>query len=216
MIELRPLLRLRVGPLPSEDLGPAALLLARAFRDNPLNRAVLDRHDAHARLRANVCGMRAHLPVAQRRRCLLGAWSEGSLVGALVSTPPYGYPLPPPDLGARVRALWGQGLRVQRRWAAVHRRLDARHPREPHWYLGTLGVHPRHQGRGIGSALLGAWLAEVDREPHPVYLETDSEENVPFYARAGFEVAERLSVLRVPVAAMRRPPAELREAREAG
>src|SRR5262245_52831373 len=28
-------------------------------------------------------------------------------------------------------------------------------PRERHWHLGPIGVHPEHQGRGIGKAILG-------------------------------------------------------------
>ena len=32
--------------------------------------------------------------------------------------------------------------------------LEARHPREQHLYLATVGVRPEHQGKGLGSALL--------------------------------------------------------------
>jgi GNAT superfamily N-acetyltransferase len=70
--------------------------------------------------------------------------------------------------------------------------VDGLHPREPHWYLATLGVEPEWQGKGIGSALLQSMLAQIDERGEPAYLESSKERNVPFYARFGFEVIEEL------------------------
>ncbi len=78
----------------------------------------------------------------------------------------------------------------------VHRALrllfevDALHPKEPHWYLATLGTEPELQGRGIGSALLETGLATIDEAGEPAYLESSKERNVSLYARFGFEVVE--------------------------
>ena len=84
--------------------------------------------------------------------------------------------------------------------------LNALHPAEPHSYLGTLGVAPRLQGRGVGTALLRHWLARVDRDPSAVYLETDRPEYVGFYERAGFEVLGETEVVGVPIWRLLRPP----------
>ncbi len=195
-----------IAPLPPSQLPEAVGLLARAFRDNPLNRAVARWRGARARQRINEHGMRAHLPVALARGRVLGAQREGVLRGLLVAALPWGYPFPPPPWGARLRCLVGQGLGVASRWAQVYAALDARHPRDEHWYLGTLGVHPDFQGQGIGGALLTRWLAEVDRDGLPAWLETDRDSNLGFYGRAGFSVAEELEVLGVPVWALRREP----------
>jgi ribosomal protein S18 acetylase RimI-like enzyme len=70
--------------------------------------------------------------------------------------------------------------------------VDGLHPKEPHWYLATLGTDPEHQRRGIGSALVQPVLARADEEGMPAYLESSKERNVPFYARFGFEVIEEL------------------------
>jgi len=70
--------------------------------------------------------------------------------------------------------------------------IDSLHPREPHWYLATLGTDPRFQGTGVGSALLASTLARVDEEGTPAYLESSKARNVPLYARFGFEVIEEL------------------------
>jgi ribosomal protein S18 acetylase RimI-like enzyme len=59
----------------------------------------------------------------------------------------------------------------------------------PHWYLWALGVEPGCQGQGIGSQLIQPVLAQADQEGVPCYLETQTEQNVAFYQKRGFEVA---------------------------
>jgi ribosomal protein S18 acetylase RimI-like enzyme len=66
--------------------------------------------------------------------------------------------------------------------------MSAKHPKTPHWYLPLLGVDPRHQGLGLGSALLAQMLAVCDEQGLPAYLESTNEKSVPFYKRHGFEV----------------------------
>ncbi len=90
---------------------------------------------------------------------------------------------PAPAFGAQLRTLFVQGLQVAARWRTVFEALQQRHPFEPHWYLGLLGADPPLQGRGLGSALLEAWLPTVDGDALPAYLETDREENLRFYGR---------------------------------
>lgn len=77
-------------------------------------------------------------------------------------------------------------------------RVEARHPREPHFYLAILGVDPPAQGTGIGSALLAPMLDRCDREGVPAYLESSRERNVPFYERHGFRVTEEVRLPRGP------------------
>lgn len=62
-------------------------------------------------------------------------------------------------------------------------------PDRPGPYLNYLAVHPAHQGRGLGGALLRhglASLADADGSP---WLATTDERNVPFYERHGFATA---------------------------
>jgi GNAT superfamily N-acetyltransferase len=66
------------------------------------------------------------------------------------------------------------------------------HPREPHYYLASLGVAPEAQGNGVGSRLLGPMLERCDREGVPAYLESSRDRNVPFYERHGFRVTDEL------------------------
>jgi GNAT superfamily N-acetyltransferase len=186
------------------DTGALSRLLAAAFRDNPLNRAVIG-DDPERRLRKNIHGMRAMLPTARVHGRVFVARRGDRAVGALVATPPLRHPLPPPSLRARLRCLIGQGRTVVRRWEEVFIALDRVHPRLPHWYLGTLGVDPAEQRTGVGSALLRALLEAADAEGLAIYLETDRDENARFYARHGFAVEDELTLLDVRVFRMWRP-----------
>ena len=72
--------------------------------------------------------------------------------------------------------------------------VESMHPREPHWYLATLGVAVGRQGHGMGSALMRPVLEHCDGEGLPCYLESSKERNVPFYRRHGFEVVKQVSL----------------------
>ncbi|MCP3983227.1 MAG: GNAT family N-acetyltransferase [bacterium] len=181
-------------------------MLARAFRDNPLNRAVIGERPER-RLRCNQLGMAVHLPVAHRHGEVRAAWRERRLVGVLVSVPSFGWPLPAPAFGARLRVAFRQGLGVASRWAEVSDALTAHHPLGAHAYLATLGVSPAAQGQGIGRALLAAWLGEVDAANQWAWLETDREQCLPLYESAGFQIQGEMGLHGVPVYLMERKPA---------
>jgi len=83
----------------------------------------------------------------------------------------------------------------------------ARHdPLDQHWHLGPVGVLPSHQGKGIGTKLLSRFCQEVDACLSPAYLETDTDMNVRFYERFGFEVVEETEIFDVKNRYMWRPP----------
>lgn len=73
---------------------------------------------------------------------------------------------------------------------ATFHMLEKKHPKEPHYYLGVLGVDPDVQGRGLGTQLMRPVLEMCDRDHVPAYLESSKEKNVPLYERNGFKVTE--------------------------
>ena len=77
---------------------------------------------------------------------------------------------------------------------AFRAEMARHHPAEPHWYLWTLGVDPKCQGRGLGSALLKHGLARADDDGVLAYLEATSPKSAALYARHGFET---LAVIRM-------------------
>lgn len=66
--------------------------------------------------------------------------------------------------------------------------MGRHHPSGPHWYLPLIGVDPRSQGMGYGTALIESALERCDAEHLPAYLESTNERNIPLYERNGFEV----------------------------
>lgn len=195
-----------LAALDAREIDEAAHVLARAFRDNPLNRAAIAHEDPELRTRVNLHGMRSLLPAAVVHGRVIAAKAGGRVTGVLIGIRPGGFPLPPPPWVLRIRCLLGQGWRVAVRWGEVFRFLEERHPHERHWYLGSLGVEPALQGRGVGGRLLGEWLREVDLTGVAAYLETDTPANVDFYARAGFSVVEETEFLGAAIWCMLRPP----------
>jgi ribosomal protein S18 acetylase RimI-like enzyme len=204
---------LSLARLAPREERAAAEVLAQAFCDGPMSRAVVGESSRH-RLRSNRHGMSQSLRGARDCGIVLTARqgdrdatrrSAGSLDGVLVALDPGAFPLPPPSLAAQLLSALVQGLGVATRWGELYRELEAVHPLEPLAYLSLLGVLPAQQRRGIGSALLARWLAHVDAAGVDGYLETDLESNVEFYASVGFEVQQDLCVLGTRIWCMRRP-----------
>jgi len=73
---------------------------------------------------------------------------------------------------------------------AVHQRLAP----FKHWFLQTVGVEPRSQGKGYASKLLRPMLTRIAEEGLPCYLETLDEHNVPLYEHLGFKVVDKATV----------------------
>ncbi len=86
------------------------------------------------------------------------------------------------------------GLRRLRRFSDMDAAEYAKRPREPHFYLAVLGVHPSRQGMGLGSALLGHTLSRLDEAGMPAYLENSNPDNTPLYERHGFRMFDEISL----------------------
>jgi ribosomal protein S18 acetylase RimI-like enzyme len=66
--------------------------------------------------------------------------------------------------------------------------------RQPHWYLWNLAVHPDHQGKGIGTALVRDMFSRTEQEGYGIYLETQNPRNVGYYEQLGFVVLREVTV----------------------
>lgn len=68
------------------------------------------------------------------------------------------------------------------------------HPNEPIYYLWFIGVDPEHQNEGIGSVLLDEIIADSEQKKRPIYLETSTLKNLPWYAKYGFQIYHELDL----------------------
>jgi ribosomal protein S18 acetylase RimI-like enzyme len=90
-----------------------------------------------------------------------------------------------PALGEALAAACGP---FAEKFGIVDSLMAAAHPMDVlHAYLPFIGVAPRGQGQGIGSALLDSRLRDLDRAGLPAYLEATTIDSVRLYRRHGFE-----------------------------
>jgi len=64
----------------------------------------------------------------------------------------------------------------------------------PYWYLGPIGVDPKHQGKGFAGMLLKPMLRRIDKEKLPIWLETNLKRNVTFYEHFDFYILEEIII----------------------
>lgn len=67
-------------------------------------------------------------------------------------------------------------------------------PKEQKYYLWFIGVEPKYQGEGIGSKLMEELIIDSDEKQRPIYLETSTLMNLPWYKKFGFEVYHELNL----------------------
>ena len=133
------------------------------------------------------------------------ALDDGALCGYVhFRAWPYCLPAPEeiPNAAAPLLKPLGEAVPKFIRWFARWCHLD---PQEPHIHLGPIGVAPRKQRRGIGTALIDLYIAKLEQERLIGYLETDRIENVEFYKKFGFVVKHEEVVIGIPTWYMSRP-----------
>ena len=179
--------------LASTDVDRAALVLARAFQEDP---GFIDAApDPALRARTLLCLSAGVIRYALRH----GGWVDGTpeplraVAVWMLARACFRFTLAGEVRSgfARLPLLAGTWVtwRLQEQ-AWRNEVLHHRHVGEPHLYLVQLGVAPEHQGRGLGAALLRPSLQAADAQGLPCYLETYREANLKFYQRLGFRVME--------------------------
>ncbi|GCD44608.1 GNAT family N-acetyltransferase [Streptomyces paromomycinus] len=66
--------------------------------------------------------------------------------------------------------------------------MGVHRPGETVWFLGSVGVDPGCQGRGLGRAVVLPGLEAAEAAGLPAFLEASDARNVRFYERLGFKV----------------------------
>lgn len=89
----------------------------------------------------------------------------------------------PPDYDERLAEATGECVD---RFRVLDALFDKHHPHEPHHHLAFLAVHPEHQGRGMGTALLDHHHATLGGVA--AYLEASSTRSRDLYLRHGYQL----------------------------
>jgi ribosomal protein S18 acetylase RimI-like enzyme len=91
-----------------------------------------------------------------------------------------------PEVARYERRLADLAASYPDRFSAIHALVDEHHPHQPHWQLALLGVHPRCQNMGLGSALLKHRDDEMDTVGLSQYVEASNRNSVRLYRRHGY------------------------------
>lgn len=173
-----------VRPVSDSDVGELSECLCRAFYDDPVTLYLFpSERTRRPRLERYFRWQLHHVFLPKGE-----AWTTDDLSGASLWMP---HRSRPPGLveglGQLATALRLLGVRLPDALRLLGE-LEAKHPREPHCYLGTIGTEPARQGSGVGSSLMTVVLDRLDSEALPAYLESSKEQNLAFYYRHGFSV----------------------------
>ncbi|HTK21055.1 MAG TPA: GNAT family N-acetyltransferase [Mucilaginibacter sp.] len=95
------------------------------------------------------------------------------------------------DLKLIIKAI---GLSGIKRALDRESKIKAKQPKEAMAYLWFIGVEPSQQQKGIGSKLLKEVIADATARNLPVFLETSTTPNLPWYERFGFKIYDQLTL----------------------
>jgi ribosomal protein S18 acetylase RimI-like enzyme len=168
-----------------DQLDAASQVLGRAFQDDPAWIWVIPDSERRAALLPWLFRMGFEVTEGE-------VWTtEEPVLGCARWLPPG---RPPVRVGRALRAFLAVPLRLREatsRFLAYGRAVESLRTRAvsgPHWYLAGIGVDPPEQRRGIGTALVARGIENAARDLVPCVLLTNTEDNLAFYRRQGFEV----------------------------
>jgi predicted N-acetyltransferase YhbS len=192
--------KFRISFLEKSDISEASRVLSEAMLKVPIHIAVFQGHGEKERkiIEKMFFELLSDLPnitfLARINRQIVGVMRMKSCNGGEVSNEH--------TQAGDVNNLDWRKLYWHNEWA----RHD---PMSQHWHLGPVGVLPSHQGKGIGTKLLNRFCQEVDACLAPAYLETDTDKNVQFYERFGFQVVGETEIFNVKNRYMWRHPSHI-------
>ncbi|MEI7450805.1 MAG: GNAT family N-acetyltransferase [Desulfomonile sp.] len=177
--------------------NPRIETLTAAFYHDPLTQFLLPNEESRAKRLSRAVEFLLELS-SKTWSAEIGNKKYAGVIGA---APPEEYP--PPFFHLMVvltklilKSLSFTPLRVMEQWLHVFHQFDKIRPRQSHWYILVLGVHPDHQGKGLGGELLRPILQKADEERVAVYLESSNPKNLDFYGKYGFGVREKIVPVR--------------------
>lgn len=86
------------------------------------------------------------------------------------------------------------GLKNIKKTLARETLINKVQPKELKYYLWFIGVDPEYQNEGIGSVLLDEIIEDSEHKKRPIYLETSTLKNLPWYQKFGFQIYHELDL----------------------
>ena len=196
--------------LQQKDVWRASATLADAFRDDPVWKTVfagarLDQMESMFAVPLQYCVRYGQVYATSEKLEGIITWVPGDLAN-MTSWRVF-------RSGAIWSALKGNFLlaaKMQPIFWPVEVDRKANMQDTPYLYLPVLGIASQFQGQGLGRKLLQALIAESERIHRPIYLETETESNVRWYNKFGFETLKQIILPRIelPMWEMIRKPTQ--------
>ena len=185
------------------DLPDAALMVARAFFDDPGWIWLFP--DTATRLAKTAAVVQTLTEVVYLPHGVSSILDDR---GAVAIWQPPGHvtpsPLSLPSIARRLLPVFGASVLGA---ARAGLRIESRRPKTPHHYLYTLAVDPERQGQGLGRVILEPGFARSRADGLPCWLESSNPRNHSFYRKVGFEPQGTLSLGGdASITFFRRPP----------
>jgi ribosomal protein S18 acetylase RimI-like enzyme len=169
-----------VRPATEAELPRVGALVALAFDDLEQNRSLVPDPGSRLRIMGEFFTLfTEHAPLCGKVEVIDGP--AGGLAAAAVWFDRTQELPEIPHYDDRLQALAGQWLP---HFHALDELFDKHHPVEPHWHLAFLAVHPDHQHRGLGGALMDH--THQDLGGAAAYLEATNDDNIRLYRRYGY------------------------------
>jgi ribosomal protein S18 acetylase RimI-like enzyme len=166
-----------IRPATLDDFPRTALTATRAFAGDPVMRWFFPDDDEYTELAPTLNRF-----MASRWHATDSLWCTDDGVAMAGWFPPGR-----PEVDVESTDIQHPPWRLER-FAAIGSAMAEHTPPEPHWYLNMLATHPDWQRQGLGAALMEVVFTIADESGLPCYLETETNENVAYYRRHGFEV----------------------------
>lgn len=184
-----------------DDVPGITRVLSRAFHNDPLFRWLFPEEERRLAQVARFSALFAGFDYVPGGHSHVVESHEGRRVvrGAALWNPPAGKAEGTASLLRSLPHLVSLfGVRRMPEVARYFADLKASAPEEPHWYLAMLGTDPAARGRGVGTGLLQAGLAQADADGVPVFLETMNSANIGYYERYDFRVVRAVNDPNLP------------------
>jgi ribosomal protein S18 acetylase RimI-like enzyme len=194
---------IEIGELRRDELPAAAMLLARAYRDNGWMIALLGSEPG---LRERVLVAAQGFRIAPLSPPAVVARRDGRLVGVCGAQAPGPPTSSPVDFEELLRVVNEVDPGIMGRLQEMMTESGKRAPAEPHWHLGPVGVSVDAQKQGIGSRMLQRFCEMMDANGDICFLETERPEFARLYERFGWVVVDEAKVMGVPGWFMLRQP----------
>ena len=186
---------MKVERLSREHKDQILEILMEAFRNYPVMKFVLgEGSPQYQKNLKELIGFYCELRL-MRNWPLLGIRAADKLVAIALVNDPVETPLPlPKNLLDQLRMNIGESAYER---LELYEKISAEgEPKFPHHFLGMIGAHPDHQGKGYAAALLREVnrMSAQDLKSAGVCLSTEEPGNVQIYQHFGYRVISEADV----------------------